>query len=102
MPTVTMIMQTWIKQMGVDRLERKDKQPFYNVLVEDGSVRFYGIFSIGLKLRANYWAISVILHNIFILGCYKYRGLYLEPALPPDRCYLLLPKEPSLTHYLQR
>ena len=26
--------------MGVDRLERKDEQPFYNVLVEDGSNRF--------------------------------------------------------------
>ena len=26
--------------MGVDRLPRKDKQPFYNVLVDDGSVRY--------------------------------------------------------------
>ena len=26
--------------MGVDRLPRKDKQPFYNVLVEDGSIRY--------------------------------------------------------------
>ena len=25
--------------MGVERLERKDAQPFYNVIVEDGSHR---------------------------------------------------------------
>merc|ERR1711915_924530 len=30
----------WIQEMGVDRLARKDKQPFYNVLVEDGSNRY--------------------------------------------------------------
>jgi len=32
--------RSWIHQMGVDRLSRKDKQPFYNVLVEDGSSRY--------------------------------------------------------------
>ena len=26
--------------MGVDKLERQDKQPFYNVLVGDGSQRY--------------------------------------------------------------
>lgn len=26
--------------MGVNKLPRKDKQPFYNVLVEDGSIRY--------------------------------------------------------------
>ena len=26
--------------MGVDRLRWKEKQPFYNVLVEDGSCRY--------------------------------------------------------------
>merc|ERR1719383_144103 len=31
---------SWIRQMGVDRLPRKDNQPFYNVLVEDGSNRY--------------------------------------------------------------
>lgn len=30
----------WILQMGVHMLPRKDKQPFYNVLVEDGSIRY--------------------------------------------------------------
>lgn len=30
----------WIQRMGVDRLERKDHQPFYNVLVNDGSSRY--------------------------------------------------------------
>lgn len=30
----------WIIQMGVHMLPRKDKQPFYNVLVEDGSIRY--------------------------------------------------------------
>ena len=30
----------WIKQMGVDRLPNKDKQPFYNVLVSDGTNRY--------------------------------------------------------------
>ena len=33
-------LQSWISQMGVDRLARKDRQPFYNVLVEDGSIRY--------------------------------------------------------------
>merc|ERR1712059_201426 len=32
--------RSWISQMGVDRLERQDKQPFYNVLVSDGSTRY--------------------------------------------------------------
>lgn len=32
--------QSWIYQMGVHKLPRKDKQPFYNVLVEDGSNRY--------------------------------------------------------------
>ena len=32
--------QGWIVQMGVHRLPQKDKQPFYNVLVEDGSERY--------------------------------------------------------------
>jgi len=32
--------QEWIKQMGVDKLPNKDKQPFYNVLVEDGTMRY--------------------------------------------------------------
>lgn len=26
--------------MGVNKLSRKEKQPFYNVLVEDGSIRY--------------------------------------------------------------
>ncbi|XP_074644009.1 F-box only protein 21-like [Tubulanus polymorphus] len=30
----------WIEQMGVYNLPNKDKQPFYNVLVEDGSNRY--------------------------------------------------------------
>ncbi|GLH01677.1 F-box only protein 21 [Gryllus bimaculatus] len=32
--------QEWIYQMGVDNLPCKDRQPFYNVLVEDGSTRY--------------------------------------------------------------
>lgn len=32
--------RNWIKQMGVDKLPRKDRQPLYNVLVEDGSNRY--------------------------------------------------------------
>lgn len=32
--------QEWIYQMGVNHLPNKDKQPFYNVLVEDGSNRY--------------------------------------------------------------
>ena len=32
--------QPWIQQMGVHKLPKKDNQPFYNVLVEDGSVRY--------------------------------------------------------------
>ena len=32
--------QSWITQMGVHKLESKDKQPFYNVLVSDGSNRY--------------------------------------------------------------
>ena len=30
----------WIVQMGVHMLPGKDQQPFYNVLVEDGSNRY--------------------------------------------------------------
>lgn len=30
----------WIFQMGVHNLPNKEKQPFYNVLVEDGSSRY--------------------------------------------------------------
>merc|ERR1712129_178991 len=30
----------WITHMGVDKLEQQDKQPFYNVLVGDGSQRY--------------------------------------------------------------
>lgn len=29
----------WVRRMGVDTLEFKAKQPFYNVLVHDGSHR---------------------------------------------------------------
>jgi len=32
--------KSWISQMGVDKLEDQDKQPFYNVLVADGSNRY--------------------------------------------------------------
>ena len=32
--------QAWILQMGVDRLPLGPNQPFYNVLVEDGSNRY--------------------------------------------------------------
>jgi len=32
--------RSWISQMGVDKLVGKDKQPFYNVLVADGSNRY--------------------------------------------------------------
>ena len=32
--------QEWIYQMGVHHLPNKDKQPFYNVLVDDGSNRY--------------------------------------------------------------
>jgi len=32
--------RSWISQMGVDKLAAKDKQPFYNVLVADGSNRY--------------------------------------------------------------
>ncbi|CAG2216605.1 FBXO21 [Mytilus edulis] len=32
--------QEWIYQMGVNHLPKKDKQPFYNVLVDDGSNRY--------------------------------------------------------------
>ena len=30
----------WIVHMGVHRLARADRQPFYKVLVEDGSERY--------------------------------------------------------------
>lgn len=30
----------WIYQMGVHNLSNKEKQPFFNVLVEDGSTRY--------------------------------------------------------------
>lgn len=30
----------WIQRMGVDLLDKKDQQPFYNVLVNDGSNRY--------------------------------------------------------------
>ena len=32
--------RVWISQMGVDRLRWKEKQPFYHVLVEDGTCRY--------------------------------------------------------------
>ncbi|XP_069673301.1 F-box only protein 21-like isoform X2 [Periplaneta americana] len=32
--------QEWIRQMGVENLPQKSHQPFYNVLVEDGSIRY--------------------------------------------------------------
>ena len=32
--------QEWIIQMGVDHLPKKHLQPFYNVLVEDGTNRY--------------------------------------------------------------
>ncbi|XP_022340502.2 F-box only protein 21-like [Crassostrea virginica] len=35
-----MMSREWIFQMGVHTLPRKDQQPFYNVLVEDGSIRY--------------------------------------------------------------
>ena len=35
-----MMSREWIFQMGVHTLPRKEKQPFYNVLVEDGSIRY--------------------------------------------------------------
>ena len=37
---ISIIFQSWISQMGVDKLDEKDKQPFYNVLVSDGSNRY--------------------------------------------------------------
>ena len=30
----------WVIQMAVDKLQNKENQPFYNVLVEDGSNRY--------------------------------------------------------------
>ena len=30
----------WVKQMGVDKLPNRENQPFYNVLVEDASIRY--------------------------------------------------------------
>ena len=32
--------QEWIYQMGVNHLPNRDKQPFYNVFVDDGSNRY--------------------------------------------------------------
>jgi F-box protein 21 len=32
--------EDWIQQMGVENLPNKRHQPFYNVLVEDGSTRY--------------------------------------------------------------
>ena len=32
--------ESWIVQMGVDQLPLGPQQPFYNVLVEDGSNRY--------------------------------------------------------------
>lgn len=32
--------EDWIQQMGVENLPLKSQQPFYNVLVEDGSTRY--------------------------------------------------------------
>ena len=32
--------RAWIQQMGVDRLQHRQHQPFYNVLVSDGSNRY--------------------------------------------------------------
>ncbi|XP_076473105.1 F-box only protein 21-like [Babylonia areolata] len=32
--------EEWIRQMGVDHLPRRQYQPFYNVLVEDGTIRY--------------------------------------------------------------
>lgn len=32
--------ENWIRQMGVPNLTKKNHQPFYNVLGEDGSTRY--------------------------------------------------------------
>ena len=35
-----MASEEWIDRMGVNNLPQKQHQPFYNVLVEDGSNRY--------------------------------------------------------------
>lgn len=47
------LVQSWMKQMGVERLERKDNQPFYNVLVEDGSNRSRIIIFVFVYLKGS-------------------------------------------------
>lgn len=37
---ICQVFRDWIIQMGVYMFFRKDKQLFYNVLVEDGSIRY--------------------------------------------------------------
>ena len=44
----------WIARMGVDRLLNGRNQPFYNVLVEDGSNRYAAEGSSGLEKISTY------------------------------------------------
>ncbi len=43
----------WIFQMGVNQLQNKDKQPFYNVLVDDGSSRYAAQENLAVDLDPN-------------------------------------------------
>lgn len=43
----------WIRQMGVENLPLKSQQPFYNVLVEDGSTRYAAQGEINIIISEN-------------------------------------------------
>ena len=56
--------QGWIVQMGVDRLPLGFNQPFYNVLVEDGSNRYAAQGKKRLVLQVN--AFIVITYSLLL------------------------------------
>lgn len=69
--------QEWIYQMGVNHLPNRDKQPFYNVFVDDGSNRYaaQGMYCFYLKRSVHQEHFSVKQH-VFYAGnicdlCYE-------------------------------
>jgi len=60
----------WVKQMGVDKLPNRDNQPFYNVLVEDGSNRYAADENLEVTkpVRINHPAIGKYFKHFHSLG----------------------------------
>jgi F-box protein 21 len=94
-PNYVVFPQSWVLQMGVNKLPLADQQPFYNVLVSDGSERYAAEENLEPILKTDENAVSHITHPQ--IGRF-FEGFDGKRYLPNHHLAVIYPEDAQYVH----